>query len=211
MYLGAIGRSMINTKYKTGNKQEALEISPQILNMAKQLLTSIEVQDADRISVMLLNKSENDKAIQELREKVGYTPKRPISYANHELKFLPRWTRNAIRYLCDYIDRLTKHWAYACSENAKSERYSMGKALLQIRKDKNANKSGLLNILDEYNKFFYVPAKHDFNLPDGRQDHRFTSKEVVYTAFITMKLASMIIEITNCDPQLDCHFDRLMH
>jgi hypothetical protein len=34
------------------------------------------------------------------------------SYAQHELQFLPRWTRDAIRDLGDYIDILAKHLVF---------------------------------------------------------------------------------------------------
>ena len=52
---------------------------------------------------------------------------------------------------------------------------------------------------------FYVPAKHDFTLPEGRKEHRITSKEVVYTAFITINIANLVREITKCDPEMECH------
>ena len=65
--------------------------------------------------------------------------------------------------------------------------------------------SNLINVLEEYNNVFYVPAKHDFNLPKGRREHRITSKEVVYAAFITINIAHLIREITKCDLEMECH------
>ena len=41
----------------------------------------------------------------------------------------------------------------------------------------------------------YTPAKHDFNVPDDRK-HRFTSKEVVFIYYISLKLKEKIIEIS---------------
>lgn len=53
----------------------------------------------------------------------------------------------------------------------------------------------LIDKLIRYNSFLYCPGKHDFNIPPGR-GHRFTSKEVVLAAFITMKLATEIKKIS---------------
>ena len=41
--------------------------------------------------------------------------------------------------------------------------------------------------LYRFNDFLYQPGKHDFSLPPGRH-HRFTSREVVLTAYITRAL-----------------------
>ena len=54
----------------------------------------------------------------------------------------------------------------------------------------------LMDFLKRYNLFLYRPGKHEFKLPSDRDQHRFTSKEVVLMAFVTMKLARMIKEIT---------------
>lgn len=64
-----------------------------------------------------------------------------------------------------------------------------------------------LGLLKRYNSFLYRPGKHDFKLPTGRKGHRFTSREVVLTAYVTMNLAGRIRAITNCDSNFACHFD----
>ena len=48
--------------------------------------------------------------------------------------------------------------------------------------------------LNNYNRIVYLPAKHDFNVKDRR--HRFTSKEVVFIIFLTLKLSLEIIKIS---------------
>lgn len=62
----------------------------------------------------------------------------------------------------------------------------------------NANKlfsvpglSKLAAKLSDYNHFLYQPGKHDFSLPQGRK-HRFTSREVVLTTYITKVLGDEI-------------------
>ena len=49
--------------------------------------------------------------------------------------------------------------------------------------------------LIRYSNFIYTPGKHDFSLPHGRT-HRFTSKEVVYTVFLTAELGKQILSIS---------------
>ena len=95
--------------------KEALDISPEVSALARKVLTKAEIEKADSISLMLIGKGTKNKGIAELRKIVVYRPKRPLSYAYYELGFLPRWTRNAVRYLCDYVDQLCKHWAYICT------------------------------------------------------------------------------------------------
>ncbi len=197
---------MFNSRLKTGKREEALDILPELFALANKVLSSSEIDKADRLSLMLVG-SEADKeaAIKELKDMVGQDPKRPLYYANHELGFLPRWTRNAVKFLGDYIDQLCKHWAFMCTKNTMVLKYSMGRSLQVIKNKVEDSNSELIDFLTEYNNVFYVPAKHDFTLPMGRKDHRITSKEVVYSAIITMNLSREIKEITKCNSQLTCH------
>ena len=185
--------------------KEALDISPEVSALAGKVLTEVEIEKADNISLMLVGKRTKSKGILELRNIVGYRPIRPLYYAYFELTYLPHWTRDAVRYLCDYVDQLCKHWAYICTLNEAALKVSMGKSLAIIKKSTGEKYSDLINILEEFNKVFYVPAKHDFTLPEGRMEHRITSKEVVYTAFITMNIAHVVREITECEPEMECH------
>ena len=196
---------MFNSKYKTGNLKEALDISDEVYALATKVLSDVEIERADDISLMLVKKRTKNKGIRELREKVGYQPKRPLFYASMELEYLPHWTRSAIRYICDYVDQLCKHWAYICTQNETALKGSMGTSLSKIKKNTGEQYSDLISILEEYNNVFYVPSKHDFRLPNGRKEHRITSKEVVYSAFITMNVAHLIREITRCDLEMECH------
>ena len=90
---------MFNSKYKTGNLKEALDISDEVYALATKVLSDVEIQRADDISLMLVKKRTKNKGIRELREKVGSQPKRPLFYACMELEYLPHWTRSAIRYI----------------------------------------------------------------------------------------------------------------
>ena len=198
---------MFNSKYKTGDLKEALDILPEVSALAETTLTITEIEKADSISLMLVRKNTRKNGINELKEIVGVKPCRPIFYAYHELNYLPHWTRNAVKYLCDYVDQLCKHWAYICTQNEKAMSTPMGKSVTIIKKSTGQKYSNLISNLEEYNKVFYVPAKHDFTLPEGRIEHRITSKEVVYTAFITMKIAQSIREITKCNQEMECHKD----
>jgi hypothetical protein len=41
----------------------------------------------------------------------------------------------------------------------------------------------------------YTPAKHDFELPEGRS-HRFTSREVVLSVYISVELGDRILKVS---------------
>lgn len=182
-----------------------MDVLAEVSALAERILAVTEIEKTDSISLMLVKKSTRKKGIKELGEIVGIRPKRPIYYAYLALNDLPNRTRDAVKYLGDYIDQLCKHWVYICTQKAMSG--SMGKSLAIIKRSTGQKYSNLISNLEEYNKVFYVPAKHDFTLPEGRTEHRITSKEVVYTAFITMKIAQSIRDITKCNKEMECHRD----
>ena len=106
------------SRYKTGRLEEALLASDEVVQLAKQVLSKEQFNEAIHVSEMLVSsKSDKREAILKLRTLVSPPPKRPLYYAQHELGFLPRWTRNAIRYLGDYINLLTKKLAFKLTAN----------------------------------------------------------------------------------------------
>jgi hypothetical protein len=109
--------------------------------------------------------------------------------------FLPRWTRNGIRYLGDYIDLLVKALAFEITKDPHCTQSSLGANIHKLSPKKHGIPQELVDKLKKYNSFLYQPGKHDFNIPHGRS-HRFTSKEAVFTAFITMKLADEIKKLS---------------
>ena len=132
-------------------------------------------------------------AIRRLTTLVSPPPKRPLYYAQHEMEFLPRWTRDGIRYLGDYIDVLVKHLAFQLSGDERSAKQSLGPCIEMINRGQNRTSyAELIGLLKRYNSFLYRPGKHDFKLPGDRKGHRFTSREVVLTAYVTMNLATRI-------------------
>ena len=180
--------------------------SQEVEVLAHDLLTKEEYERANEIAIMLVSsKPQKRKAVFELMKLVAPPPKRPLYYAQHELQFLPRWTRDAIRDMGDYIDILAKHLAFRCTNQMRVSSFPLGASLQAVEKSGLVSNS-LIQFLKRYNSSLYRPGKHEFKLPSDRKGHRFTSKEVVYTAFIIMKLATAIKEITHCDTNFTCHF-----
>ncbi len=171
----------------TCKKEEYLEIDEKILILSKRILTKKQIDECEELSKLICTK-EKKIAINKLRILIGRRPKRPLYYLDHELQFLPRWTRNSIKFLGDYLDNLIK---YVALEYLGLKAKPLGVNLSSL---KNKLPAKLHNELTEYNELIYVPAKHDFNVKNRR--HRFTSKEVVYTAYITIVLAEQIKEIS---------------
>ena len=169
-------------------KNEYLEIQEEIYQLALKILTSNEIKIAEEISLDLVSsKKKKEKARIRLRSIVGTVPSRPLFYANINLRYLPRYTRNPIRYLGDYIDHLIKFWSSEINGNSFLTK-SLGINLRQMKRKINED---LRLELIKYNDLCYVPAKHDFNVKKRR--HRFTCKEAVYISFITMALAKLIL------------------
>jgi len=192
--------------YRTGNPSEALTSSAEILSLAKELLSEDQFNKAMKLSIMLVSsKTVKRDAIEQLTTIVAPPPKRPMYYAQHEIQFLPRWTRDAIRYLGDYVDLVSRHLVYELWK-VRLGNASLGVAinLLETRRGLPDN---ILIWLRAYNQFLYRPGKHDFKLPQGRSEHRFTSQETVLTAFVTLRLVETLKQYSNCNEDFRCHGD----
>jgi hypothetical protein len=185
----------MSSPWKTGHKDKTLQALPEIVKLAKDTLTFENFEEAEKISKMLVSgKKDRKYARYRLAVLVRPPPSRPLMYLMPLMLKLPRQTRDPIRYLGDYIDLLIKEMTFEFV-GGKSRTRSLGKNIWNLKKDK-AIPSILLDKLERYNNFLYNPGKHDFSLPPGRK-HRFTSREVVLTAYITMKLAEEILSISN--------------
>jgi len=177
---------------KTCPPSEYLKIDNNIKSLANEILSNEEIFEAETISQSLEKKSSRLKAIRFLQKKVGDRPKRPIYYANFELNYLPYRTRDAVRYAGDYIDQLVKCLAIEIWGNPSYGQKSLG---VNLRHLHNKIPELLYSGLERYNNWIYVPAKHEFKIKEGRK-HLFTSKEVVYIYYITLKLKEKIVEIS---------------
>lgn len=174
-------------------KSEYLEISDDILDLAKDLLTPDEIQSAIEISLNLLNKATRSEAKKILKEMVGLRPKRPIYYTYYEIDRLPHWTRYAIENLGHFVDLMVKDLATEKLANSKCQTMSLGINLLKV---KTEIPSELHSSLLKFNSAIYVPSKHDFKVDESIRKHRFTTKEVVFTIFITLKLKEKLVEMS---------------
>lgn len=183
--------------HKTGKKEEALLADDQIVMLAKEIVGNGAYLEAEELAKMLVgSKSEKDTARARLIEILPPPPKRPIYYLEHELTFLPRWTRDSMRYLGDFIDMLVKAAAYEKKGDKKIFNNSLGPAIQQFSRA-YPSEAKLVSYLTRYNEFLYRDAKHDMTLPIGRNEHRFTSREVVLCLFITKEIADTITKLSN--------------
>jgi len=177
---------------KTCPKSEYLMIDEKIYSLAQDILSQSKIEEAEKLSLDLASsKSKRNCAIKKLQIMTGLKPKRPLYYCRHELKYLPRWTRNAVRYIGDYIDQLIKYLASEKLANSKNRTRSLGSNLKNLE---NKLPKPLYSNLGKYNELIYVPAKHNFSVKNRK--HLFTSKEVVFIYFISLKLKEDIIKIS---------------
>ena len=177
---------------KTCPESEYLEIDDKIMALAKELLSSHDIQEADKISLNLTQKSTRLNAQNALKKIVGFRPKRPLYYANYEINHLPHWTRYTVENMGHFVDQMVKCVAGEKLPNSKFYNNPLGVNLNNL---KNKIPDDLYSELDRFNKFIYVPAKHEFNVINRK--HLFTSKEVVFIIFISLKLKDKLIIISD--------------
>ena len=186
---------------KTCDKYERLILDEDILSLA-QILLPEKIELADKLSEDLCNgKKTRERARIYLMNMVKPPPKRPLYYCHYEIRHLPRWTRNVVRYLGDYIDLLER---MALKKFIKGN-YKPGKSPKLVRNRlKKFISEQLFNEIEEYDRLFWRPSKHDFNVNESMKRNRFTSREAVYCIFITLELANKIkkfAKINDCwDP-----------
>ena len=182
----------LRSGHKTSDPAERLLADSAILSLAKAVLPREEYDESEKLAEMLAGtETSRNLARTKLIHMVRPPPKRPLYYCQHEVEFLPRWTRDALRYLGDFVDAMVKHAVYGEEQKAAIFQKSLGPAIDAFAKC-FPNESTLVGWLRDYNKFLYRDAKHDMKLPANRTEHRFTSREVVLCLFITMKLADLI-------------------
>ncbi|MFH0847821.1 MAG: hypothetical protein V1894_07210 [Chloroflexota bacterium] len=197
---GAAG--ILRDKHKTAEAAEYLLADQQIISLAKEVLTPAKYKEAESIAIALTGKKAvKDEARARLMGIVRPPPKRPIYYAQMEIQSLPRWTRDCLRYLGDYVDMLTKTAVYDLQNNKSIFRNSFGPSIKAFESVYRLE-VGLATYLRQYNLFLYRPAKHDFTLPRGRTIHRFTSREVVLSACVTMELGRRLCKLSKLAEQV---------
>ena len=182
--------SGMSSPWETGLKSEALDALPEIVELARNTLPPEKLKEANLIAEMLVGSKKKRKyARLKLALLVYPPPTRPLLYLVPIVMQLPKLTRDCIRYLGDYIDLLTKEMTFEFL-GGKARKNSLGINAMALEKAKQVP-SDLTKKLQRYNNFLYNPGKHDFSLPLGRS-HRFTSKEAVLTAYISIRLAEEI-------------------
>jgi hypothetical protein len=186
----------VRDSHKTGKSREALMANREIISLSKELLSKDVYSKAESLASMLVGtRSEKSTARNTITKVLLPPPKRPVYYLEHELKFLPRWTRESMRYLGDFVDMLTKAAVYEKEMRQDVFKIAFGPAISRF-KNYYPNRAQLVDWLERYNRFLYRDAKHDFDLPTTRQEHRFTSREVVHTLFVTKELTEKITALS---------------
>ena len=128
----------MSSPYLTGSKYEILCALPVVYELAEETLSPFQLEEAEDISMMLAgSKRRKREAIYRLIKMVAPPPKRPLYYAQHELEYLPRWTRNGIRYLGDYIDLLVKALAFEVTKDQHCTQSSLGANIRRLRPKKH--------------------------------------------------------------------------
>jgi hypothetical protein len=169
---------------------------PYLVALAQDVLTEKEYIEAETTAVYLVrSKKLHDAALKRLKALVSPPPKHPLSSAQEAIKGLPRFTRDAIQFLADYIELLVRAWTFEVTGDAATKARSLGSNVRKLQPKKLGLPEDLIGYLQRYNSFVFTPAKHDFTIFKG-QRHRFSSREVVLLAYITMNLAERVKDLS---------------
>ncbi len=172
-----------------------LFLDQNVLALAQDVLNQAEIREADALADQLINSKESyGQVIQTLQNKIGRIPKRPLYYLNYELTLLPDQTRDVARYAGDYIDQLMKHCSHEHTKFIKKLKSHYSSLGGNIKNTEKFLGSELYDILNRYNKFIYVPAKHNFDIRN--KPHLFSAKEAIFICYITIALAQKLITLS---------------
>lgn len=176
---------------ETCPKEERLQSSLVVDELAGKLLTKEEFAKADEITELLVlgTKSKRTSAISELLDICSPPPYRPLFYLCFQLKFLPSMTRPVVFNASALVELLCKAMLYDKIERKMPIRKPLGPVINQLL-DKKVIDRELFDVLLAYNEEFFSPAKHNWNVKNKR--HLFTTKEAVYCIFITFSLAKIL-------------------
>jgi hypothetical protein len=179
-------------------------IDKNISELAYDVLGEETMTEVDFIAEHLIGpRNVEPKGIHILKKMIGTKPKRPVYYLNGQIDRLPHATRDVIRYAGDYIDYLVKNLA------REEKWYGV---LLQNRSlgtniyiAKGLFEPELYDFLNRYNKFAYIPAKHEFEV--RQQPHLFSGKDAVAVCLITIMLARKLIGLSDKKKlYIDAHY-----
>lgn len=173
-------------------------ISPEILDLAKKLLTNNSVNEVLELSKQYFVKSQQRKVKKRLHELLEeQTPhnsmnaKPLLDYAASDLFLLSSRSRTVVEtasasidYLCGFL--LQEH-------GIDRNNMPMGTVLTKLEINKILE-SNLINNLRIFNQIVYVPAKHDYhNLSD--KSHRFSAPDSICILFIVCSLTRTLSSI----------------
>jgi hypothetical protein len=169
-------------------------VTPEIFKLSKDVLSKETMEEAEFIFANAFSEDVKKQKLSGdfLASLIPNWPKRPLYYINHEVSLGPRmFTRLVVNYLCAFLNVLLDN----CVKDFGGFKKFMpfGRSLNKL---KGKISEELYNKLDRYNKVFYRPAKHNFEL-FRVNGHLFSLKDAIYCCFITMKLKDEITEISN--------------
>jgi len=191
--VGAAGR--LRGYFRTMKKEDTLLAEPQIVSLAKGLLSKEKYAEAEKLSKTLMGSSQDrDAARTTLASIVVPPPKRPIYYCQYEMQFLPYWSRDILRDLGDFVDMLVKAAVYERTNAADVFDRTLAQAIDQFEQHLPSHMQ-LVNWLRKYNQLLYSPKSASERVPYPDQ-HRFTVRETVLIIFVTMHLADKITAIS---------------
>jgi len=191
--VGAAGK--LRGYFRTIKKEDALLAEPQIISLAKELLSEERYAEAEKLSKDLIGSNQDrDAARAALASIVVPPPKRPIYYCQYEIQFLPYQSRDILRDLGDFVDMLAKAAVYEKTSALDVFDRTLAQAIDLLEEHLHSHMQ-IVDWLKMYNQFLFSPRLVSEKVRYPEQ-HRFTVHETVLVIFVTMDLADRITAIS---------------
>ena len=179
-------------------------VSAEIVALAAAVLGETEYQKAGTLAEKFYGTGEDKAAARcELLEMLEPPPERPLYYAQWEGQFLPRWARDIVRILGDFIYRLVKAAILEKPADSAATFTSLQQAL-DTFEDCWAEEKELAGLLRSFNSALYQDMTDVAE--EGYIPHRFNARDAAWLTYIAVTLAERITRVSHL--ALNVRFDR---
>jgi len=172
-------------------------VSAEIACLAERILSEQHYQQAEELARKFSGTSDDKaSARNELSEMLQPPPLRPLAYAPWEAQFLPRWSRDTLRILGDFVYKLVKAAVYEKTGDSNVHWSSLKQAIDEFDRCWT-DSSEVTEVLRSFHSTLYRDAEGEVRPLEGYKEHRFVARDAVLIAFVAMSLAEKITSISH--------------
>ncbi len=169
-------------------------VSAEIVSLARATLGEQDYRKAETLAEKFYGTGEDKAAARcELLEMLEPPPERPLYYAQWEGQFLPRWARDIVRILGDFVYRLVK-----AAINDKAAGSNLTFTSLEQAIDGFeacwADEIELTGLIKSFSSALY---QDNSDAPEeGYTPHRFSARDAAWLTYVAIALADRITMVS---------------